>query len=249
MIFNIGNGPVRKLPVLDETYPQDLSINAGKRVTLEVVIAEEGKPGEYTYQWYYDDSPVAGATEAAYTRQAEFGEHTAYCLVTNKAGVVTSRTATVTANKQYLFYYGDQKEDVTGGWIGESRPISSDASSYWANMKVTTKANGGVNLVPDKYGGCVYRAKNPIDLTDVKTIKLTGSIYGNHGSSAWAGLFVWSSIGSYFTSNVVASAVSKQSTLSNPSINVSSLTGTYYIGFGLFRTDSNASMDALSLNV
>lgn len=252
MIFNIGNGPVRKLPVLDPSYPQDVTANVNDTITFETVITEEGKPAEYTYQWYYDDSPVEGATEAAYTTEAEFGDHTVYCMVTNKAGVVTSRTATVSADTMYLYYFGDKKASVTGGWMAEARPMYRSSSGSGVAAKsptVTTQSNGGVKLTVS-YSSGVYRTTNKIDLTNIKTITLNGQIYGNNnGNANWGGMYVWSAMGNLYVDNVKASVTSKQTTVKNPSLNVSSLTGAYYIGFGLYDTGSasNVILNSLSL--
>ena len=61
---------------------------------LVVVFAEEGKPDVYTYQWYVNGNAVAGATAASFTRTAPaIGTENIYCVVTNKAGTVQSKTA------------------------------------------------------------------------------------------------------------------------------------------------------------
>lgn len=132
MIFNIGSGFSSKLPVLDSAYPLDVNVDVGEDISFEVKIAEPGKPAEYTFQWYYDDAPVDGATESTYSRVSESGSHSVYCMVMNKAGAVKSRTATVGALRMYLFKDGNQYESVTGGW----------ESSEWNNKgtaQVTTK--------------------------------------------------------------------------------------------------------------
>ena len=51
-------------------------------------------------------------------------------------------------------------------------------------------------------------------------------------------MYVWSGLGNLYVDNVVASVTSKQTTVSNPTLDVSSLSGEYYIGFGLYDTGS-----------
>ena len=77
-------------PVLDAAYPVDKSMIPGESVTLEVRIATAGNPASYTYQWYKDGAAVSGATASTLVVNAS-GAY--YCVVTNTAGSVTSRTA------------------------------------------------------------------------------------------------------------------------------------------------------------
>lgn len=94
-----GGGESYTLPVLNENYPQNVTVTASPNgtVSFSVQISEHGKPAEYTYQWYIDGSAISGATSTIYTRGAtasDVGTHAVYCNVTNKAGTVTSRAAT-----------------------------------------------------------------------------------------------------------------------------------------------------------
>lgn len=194
MIFNIGSGPVRKLPVLDEAYPQDVNADAvGASVTFNVVIAEAGKPDEYTYQWYYDNAPVSGDTGSAYTRAAEKGSHSVYCIVTNKAGFVTTRTATVTATRLYLYRSGDENTAVTGGWV---KTASSGNGDYWdfagthgngsTGASTATKNASSIYLYAKSayrgwQGSASVHTANKIDLTPYS--KLSVNITSNSGSA------------------------------------------------------------------
>lgn len=96
------------LPVLDSNYPQDVSktVINGNTVSAEfnVVIAVPGKPAEYSYQWYVDDSAVSGANEASYTMTdiAVGLSQRVWCEVTNKAGTVKSREATLRVERHYM---------------------------------------------------------------------------------------------------------------------------------------------------
>ena len=100
-------GDSYKLPILDENYPQDVSVSVIKgnttRATFNVMIAEPGSPAVYTYQWYVNGSPVIGATSSSYTRSglSATATYNVYCEVTNKKGTVTSRIATLDVVQQY----------------------------------------------------------------------------------------------------------------------------------------------------
>lgn len=94
------------LPILSTSYPQDKSITfiSGNTAsaTFEVRIEVDGEPNEYTYQWYVNNSAVSGATGASYNWSGTSGgTYSIRCDVTNKAGTVQSRTATLKANMQY----------------------------------------------------------------------------------------------------------------------------------------------------
>lgn len=95
------------LPVLDEAYPADVSIEYirgnSASATFSVSIALAGVPAEYMYQWYVDDAPVDGATGETYTvfGALEAGTKAIYCKVTNRAGTVQSRTATLSVDVLY----------------------------------------------------------------------------------------------------------------------------------------------------
>lgn len=100
MIFNISNG-ILKTPVLNTSYPKNVTVTSGTNATFKVEISEDGIPPDCTYQWYVDDTAVSGATSSSYTRStsSDKGTYSVYCKVTNIAGTVTSRTATLTVNK------------------------------------------------------------------------------------------------------------------------------------------------------
>lgn len=81
-------------PTLDSNYPVDLSVMPGTTVTLEVKVATAGYPADYTYQWYVSDKPLANANGPLIRFPANTSAKY-YCEVTNAAGTVRSRTATV----------------------------------------------------------------------------------------------------------------------------------------------------------
>lgn len=96
--FLYGNGgDGKKLPVLNESYPENITVTAGDNATFMVLFDEEGKPADYTYTWYVNGSVVEDAKYQNYIRDTsdDKGVLTVYCEVTNKAGTVTSRTASL----------------------------------------------------------------------------------------------------------------------------------------------------------
>ena len=116
-------GKQKKLPILNANYPADVSVEYNGNATFKVEIAEHGYPEEYTYQWYLDDKAVSGATNPSftiYTDASSASTHPIRCDVTNKAGTVQSRTATLTVGSALptYNYSGSHQfiDDGSGNW-------------------------------------------------------------------------------------------------------------------------------------
>ena len=114
-------GEIKKLPVLNPSYPANVTNWQGEQATFKVEIATPGVPAEYTYQWYRDGAKWTAATTATVIWSgASIGSHSIYCVVTNKAGEVTSRVATLTVkdpNMAYTYSGSHEKiDDGSGNW-------------------------------------------------------------------------------------------------------------------------------------
>lgn len=115
-------GEIKKLPVLNASYPANATVWAGENATFQVQIATDGVPAEYTYKWYQESGELPGGNGPTYTYvnlQAP-GTYTIYCVVKNKAGEVTSRVATLTVkdpNMAYTYSGSHEKiDDGSGNW-------------------------------------------------------------------------------------------------------------------------------------
>ena len=120
-IFTRREAKIKKLPVLNGNYPTDATTWHGGQATFSVAISEAGVPDEYTYQWYRNGSVWTGATKSSVSwSSAAIGSHTIYCIVTNKAGSVRSRTATLTVKDPAMYYSytgtAEKIDDGNGNW-------------------------------------------------------------------------------------------------------------------------------------
>lgn len=120
-IFTRREAKIKKLPVLNGGYPADATVWHGNQATFKVAISEAGVPDEYTYQWYRNGSVWTGATKSSVSwSSAAIGSHTIYCIVTNKAGSVRSRTATLTVKDPAMYYSytgtAEKIDDGNGNW-------------------------------------------------------------------------------------------------------------------------------------
>lgn len=86
-------------PVLNASNPANVSVvqSSSASATFKVIIETAGNPASYTYQWYVNGSPVSGATGSSYTKTglSSAATYNVYCVITNEAGSVNSRTATL----------------------------------------------------------------------------------------------------------------------------------------------------------
>lgn len=162
---------VNKTPVLNTSYPANATVVKGNSVTSKVTISTAGYPTSYTYQWYKNGSAVSGATSSTYTfTPTAVGTTTLYCKVTNAAGSVNSRTATITANPLYLYNLGDECTAVTGGWVTESSgELKNNADHLYFNSKGSSNRKA-------------YASKT-IDLSNYKTLYFDGHCSGGTDSS------------------------------------------------------------------
>ena len=101
-VFNIGSSEPFRTPVLNGNYPENVMIpfvaGESKSASFQVQVTDPGMPAAHTFQWYVDGSAVSGATSSTYTIAGLNAAvtKTVYCKVTNTAGTVQSRTATLT---------------------------------------------------------------------------------------------------------------------------------------------------------
>jgi hypothetical protein len=207
MIFDMtaGSGEPYKVLTLNDAFPADVTVEFNKEVTCKVEIATHGKPEQYTYQWFKNGSAVEGANGDTYTfTPNEVGTITLECDVTNAAGTVTSRTATITSTEVYLF------KD------GTFHPDYYNESLAWASINYWLLDGVKMNIQDKK-----TRKFNAMDITHVNTV--TATITGSWGGNFNLVLFT--------TDGAEAAKVSGKTVGQVLTLDISSFEGQYAVGF------------------
>lgn len=210
-------------PVLDSSYPQDASVSVNSSVTSKVQIKTAGSPNEYTYQWYKNGDPIEGATNSSCTYTVdEIGTVNVYCEVTNSAGTVTSRTATITATPVYVFNNGV----FSSGSYDFSKNNSEDR---------VTLENGTLILYDEGIGRCIVWTTEKFDFTNRKTLYFTVP-QASMGSTGGTFYFGGSDTQSDLTFIASTSTKAYTSTVERTfSVDVSNITGSHYIKVAISR--------------
>lgn len=154
-----------------------------------------------------------------------------------------STSVTLSFFDGYLFNYGSVNENVTGGWTAKNVPHVSGYSGY---PNATAQIGGSLVIAmgdTDKSG--MYVTQNKIDLTKYSTITFYGYTWDYNGYGR-AALQVMSSIGTLSSDNVVASFFENNKSVASHTIDIASLSGSYYIGFRIIF-DGEAKMCSLKL--
>lgn len=232
------SGIASKLTVLDDAYPADTSVTYkygnSTSATFQVVIAEHGVPANYSYQWYFDGYPISDAIYPTFTKTGlnADGTHRIYCEVTNSAGTVTTREATLTVSLRttYLYNKGDSCTSVTGGWAVTDRYYQSKRRKPTLTLGSSTMTvDNSVSAVNKNFeNGCV-ETNNAIDLTDYST--LTFVISSAAFSPDYYGAYAEARLGvaQDGSGSFSFSAHKTTSTSGTFTVDVSSLSGSYVV--------------------
>lgn len=224
---------INTLPVLNPNYPADATVMQGSGYYYMEVILE--RPSECTYQWYWGDgTKIVGATEPSLgiNRYSAIGNHYAYCEVTNAMGTVRSRTATLTVIDSYLYKSGNVSV-VAGGFDLVSATTQSGFNM--GEFQNTDMLRVSMNATGQKMQGfCTTR--NPIDLTDVKTIRYTVvTSYTSDYYAPWTFCATSTKSGAIHgeVANISVNVPSRTDTTTRTyDLDVSGVSGEYYVGFG-----------------
>lgn len=248
-------GKTKALPVLDPNFPADMTFMArGGHVTLEVRIAEHGYPADYTYKWYWGNGNDFNAESSPYfnfTNIRGTGTHYIYCEVTNKAGTVRSRTATITVTAPYLFNWGDHCNAVTGGWQ-VTKTLDASATAYSVG---TLKYNSSDQITMDLpwCNDGFLAPKNKIDLTHYSKIRCYVYLYSDDADYPWYLSVATHNnpAGNYAVANVELPYPngSQYAGWRTAELDVSGITGSHYVGIRswIYRDHAYCSIGTFEL--
>ena len=142
-----------------------------------------------------------------------------------------------------LYYLGDKCTDVTGGWTSYAKKSSSGDGA--AASPTVTYSDNYVNIkvsASNGYPSCMFCTTNAIDLTNRSALVFDGF---KTVDNVW--LCVWSGIGTYTTSDLVASVQITETSRNTINMDISTLTGEYYVGLRMLGSSAtpNVTMYAL----
>lgn len=122
-----------------------------------------------------------------------------------------------------LFDFGDSHEKITGGFV--------NTATNAGGAVITANSDGSLTIKPGaNYGASIYHTKNKIDLSGFETLHMYGEIWEADGPYR-CGLGIWTEIGTDAATNRAAFVMSTMAAGdAEYIIDVSSLTGSYYIG-------------------
>lgn len=148
----------------------------------------------------------------------------------------------------YLCNHGDECVDFTGGWDSKAMKVTSDAGTAAQTFQII-KADGKLRFEKTGQIGAIMHTIRAIDLTNVKAIHFKGEMSPTT-TAKWVAFHVWSSLsGSVWTTDSKATVNSTSTGKQGFELDVSSLTGSYYLGFGIYKAEHYVEIEDLYLEV
>lgn len=133
---------------------------------------------------------------------------------------------------RYLYNKGNTYESVTGGWTTGKKGWDSEAVSGLAPTLTFEDEYLSIYHKATNYGGGYARLTNMINLTNYSTLVLEGSFIANRTTNR---LFIWTAMGTYLPSSAAAYVnLSTLMDINKIELDISSLSGEHYIGFGMY---------------
>ena len=156
----------------------------------------------------------------------------------NKGAMIYQDGAWVSFSTEavYLYIEGDTCDSLTGGYTAVGMKSSSSSSNVeapsvtYGESSMVIKPVAG-SLTSGHYYGGIVRTVSKIDLSQYSKLIFEGTVSGLGYEYSSGKVKIWSEMGTHQSDNLVA-----EGDLANGSdpvtVDVSDLTGSYYIGFG-----------------
>lgn len=233
-----GGGLSPNSAVIHVTAPVGSTISFAKGGVVAKVLGPEkshvNSADASLADWYYSVS------------QNNYGMWT---VTAEKDGFNQSKSVTISTNKQhdvsiylpiYLYNQGDQATSITGGWevssgVAASGYLKSTTNPVFATSKVSLSLTGGA---ADK--SSAINTKNAVDLTNYSTLNIAVTQSISNGGAYWSAC---SNSTGYYVSDAAARA-DNYGDISKTTLDISSLTGLYYVFFSILSwTNTGGTAD------
>lgn len=248
MIFNVsgGGGTALNFRVVGGTTapanPAEncIWVNTETPITSWIFSAEEPSPAEAGMVWIY-----VGASSPTKFNALKKNGIQVYPMKAQQyvGGAWVSKTAKSYQGGEwvgwmiYLYKYGDQFSDITGGWSFVQNPDGPHSSCAFNdnNISMSTSFSSGVHAA----GGSIGTV-SMIDLTNIKTIH---AVFANVSCASNLPAYIYANSSNPSAANFATARaqLSNVSSLTEFTLDVSSLSGLYVVGVGFDYGNGTAS--------
>lgn len=143
----------------------------------------------------------------------------------------------------YLYNNGDECIDITGGW--ESIAVGRSSGSGF--IPTITRGESSMSFSGTASKGCIVHPANKIDLSGRKTLKFTGKLVPATSGGNYTIVGVWTEFGDTFSANRVAYFDATATVTGTQTIDVSELSGEYYVGVGVHGREGAVVMESMKV--
>ena len=239
----VANWIQNRVPTLNSSLPSNVSITVGSSTTLYASVTDTGYPANVSYQWYANGAAIAGATSSSYTYSnynQGIGTIYFYCVVTNSTGSVTTRTATVTVNAEYIFLNGTFYNGGSYNWFGNSDTFQEcNVSNVWH-----------IGIDGSGHFGSTWTT-NPVDVTGKTKLIFTVTATDTTGSNSSGNGVGFAHLGVTNSANLGNTAMVRYTSFQTfdnfntreYTVNISDITGAYYVKIVIDRTNTQYDQD------
>lgn len=149
---------------------------------------------------------------------------------------------------KYLYKMGDECTNLTGGWVSVAN-LGFSGSGIGVKAPTITQKTGYTIVKQTGDNSGYYRTTNRINLDSAKNIVLVGYLKETTGHPTWAQMSLHANVPTYWGQNQAAyiTASVGNGVIGTYKLDVSGLTGDYYICLGCHGTTASIRIDQIYL--
>lgn len=147
--------------------------------------------------------------------------------------------------REILYEPGNENTPVTGGWTYTSKGYASGANA--GGTPTITRGDATLAAQMPDVSGAIIHPANKIDLTEYSTIVFDGIVTGATAYPSLCNFCVWSEFGTYASDNRSAFTTIQRNVDGEVSLDVSELSGKFYVGFSLWTSVPKIEMRSMKL--